>query len=635
MAYIINKSDGSVLTTIEDATLDVSTSIGLVGRNYTGYGEIQNENFIFLLENFAGPSAPTKPIKGQTWYDTKIPALFVYNGVNWSPIGSPTISDTPPGEALGAFWLKSTSNQLYIFTGIVWELIGPQAVPGFGTTRAESSQLIDNVNVAHAVIKMYVNNSIDAIWASEEFIINDSNSIVGFYKLGKGLTLSTLATIKSTLDGNAKTATKFETSRTINGITYDGTADVTITSNTTNSLIQGNFIIGGNFNGSSQIKWDVNATPFNEGNKIVSRDALGNFEASNITAVSVTGTLLGNVSTISGTSSFNNISCNTIIGNTFSGNAASASRLASPRLINGVAFDGTQNITVLSNAELLAGGFINSAVTISNLEKVGTLTDLSIADAGVTIGADKLKIRVESGVPTIRGQATSLHVTLENGPLVTLATPAYGLTAGGLFASAILGDNVSNIGAPDKKFGNIYASNIFGNADSATVLKTARRINTVPFDGSSDITITDPSKFSLTGGTISGAVTINGHLTIPQVPSIGTHAVNKDYVDNFILGRPISFSLDVQGLDITGSGVNSVVSIINALAPPSDLPVGTICRIASTVQNITSTPVLTTMQYISIRYVTNVNITTTVQPPYRNNNLVYRSTKDTWVYVSS
>lgn len=635
MAYIINKSDGSVLVTLEDATLDISTSLGLVGRNYTGYGEIQNENFVFLLENFSGPSAPSKPVTGQTWYDTKIPALFVYNGSGWSPIGSPTISDTPPGEAIGAFWLKSTSNQLYIFTGIVWELIGPQAVPGFGTTRAESSQIIDNVNVAHAVIKMYVNNSIDAIWAAEEFIINDSNSIAGFYKLGKGLTVSSLATIKSTLDGNAKTATKFETSRKINGITYDGTTDITITSNTTNSLIQGNFIIGGDFNGSSQVIWDVNATPFNEGNKIISRDAAGNFEAGNIKASSISGTLLGNVTTVSGTSSFNDISCNAITGSTFSGNAGSASRLASPRLINGVAFDGTQNIVVPTNAEFLGGGFINSNVKISNLEKVGTLSDLSIADAGISISNDKLKIRVESGVPTVRGQADSLQLILETGPSITFATSAYGLTAGGLFASAILGDNVSNIGAPTKKFGNIYASNLFGNADSATVLKTARRINSVPFDGSSDITVTDPSKVPLTGGTISGEVTINGYLTIPQVPSIGTHAVNKDYVDNFILGRPLAFSLDTSGLDITGSGPNSVVSIINALSPPYDLPVGTICRIASTMQNITTTAKVTTMRYISITYVTNVTVTPTVFNPFRNNNLVYRSTKDTWVYVSS
>ena len=45
MAYTINKSDGTVLTTVADATLDETTNLGLIGQGYSGYGEIQNENF--------------------------------------------------------------------------------------------------------------------------------------------------------------------------------------------------------------------------------------------------------------------------------------------------------------------------------------------------------------------------------------------------------------------------------------------------------------------------------------------------------------------------------------------------------------------------------------------------------------
>jgi hypothetical protein len=49
MPYIINKYSGSELVVLQDGTLDTSTSIGLLGRNYVGYGEVQNENFLFLL----------------------------------------------------------------------------------------------------------------------------------------------------------------------------------------------------------------------------------------------------------------------------------------------------------------------------------------------------------------------------------------------------------------------------------------------------------------------------------------------------------------------------------------------------------------------------------------------------------
>jgi hypothetical protein len=75
MAYIINKFDGSPLLVLEDGTLDTSTSLGLLGRNYVGYGETQNENFLFLLENFANNNPPSIPITGQTWFNKTTTAL--------------------------------------------------------------------------------------------------------------------------------------------------------------------------------------------------------------------------------------------------------------------------------------------------------------------------------------------------------------------------------------------------------------------------------------------------------------------------------------------------------------------------------------------------------------------------------
>ena len=54
MAYIINKTNGEQLLILEDGTLNTDTSLGLLGKNTIGYGEVQNENFVHLLENFAG-----------------------------------------------------------------------------------------------------------------------------------------------------------------------------------------------------------------------------------------------------------------------------------------------------------------------------------------------------------------------------------------------------------------------------------------------------------------------------------------------------------------------------------------------------------------------------------------------------
>lgn len=70
MAYTIVKSDGTVLTTIADGTINTtSTSLGLPGRNYAGYGSQIDTNFVHQIENFAATTPPANPLRGQLWYD--------------------------------------------------------------------------------------------------------------------------------------------------------------------------------------------------------------------------------------------------------------------------------------------------------------------------------------------------------------------------------------------------------------------------------------------------------------------------------------------------------------------------------------------------------------------------------------
>ena len=70
MAYTVNKTSGAVLTTISDGTIDTTTDLTLIGKNYAGYGEFLNENMVKMLENFANTSAPSSPLAGQMWWDT-------------------------------------------------------------------------------------------------------------------------------------------------------------------------------------------------------------------------------------------------------------------------------------------------------------------------------------------------------------------------------------------------------------------------------------------------------------------------------------------------------------------------------------------------------------------------------------
>lgn len=78
MAYTIVKSNGQVLTTIPDGTINTtSTSLALPGRNYAGYGQYIDTNMVWLTQNFANTSPPANPLQGQLWYNTNANTLYV------------------------------------------------------------------------------------------------------------------------------------------------------------------------------------------------------------------------------------------------------------------------------------------------------------------------------------------------------------------------------------------------------------------------------------------------------------------------------------------------------------------------------------------------------------------------------
>ncbi len=74
MSYTIIKTDGTVLTTIADGTLNTtSTSVALPGRLYPGYGQVVDTNFVHIIENFADVAPPENPLQGQLWFNTNDP----------------------------------------------------------------------------------------------------------------------------------------------------------------------------------------------------------------------------------------------------------------------------------------------------------------------------------------------------------------------------------------------------------------------------------------------------------------------------------------------------------------------------------------------------------------------------------
>lgn len=95
MAYTIIRSNGDVLTTIQDGTINTgSTSLGLPGRNYAGYGQTLDTNFVRILENFANDSVPANPLRGQLWYNTSDGTLRICPADNTNTASSWAILNT-------------------------------------------------------------------------------------------------------------------------------------------------------------------------------------------------------------------------------------------------------------------------------------------------------------------------------------------------------------------------------------------------------------------------------------------------------------------------------------------------------------------------------------------------------------
>ncbi len=201
MPYSIDRYNGTTLTVIEDGTIDTTLDIKLIGKNYAGYGEVQNENFLHILESFSGTAAPPKPISGQIWYDSGLKKLKFYDATKWRTTGGAEVAPAAPtGLTTGDFWWDSSNDQLYANkNGTEFVLIGPQGVAGFGTTAMRSRAIRDVGNVNHAVIEAISDGDVVFVINSDsEFdldtVFHTDLAALGFTKIKTGVTMANTGT---------------------------------------------------------------------------------------------------------------------------------------------------------------------------------------------------------------------------------------------------------------------------------------------------------------------------------------------------------------------------------------------------------------------------------------------------------
>lgn len=199
MPYVINRWDGTPIVTVEDGTVTQSLDVKLIGKNYAGYGEIQNENFIHLLENFAGSQSPVNAISGQIWYDTSTKKLKFHTGDQiagvkiWKSAGGVEYGAEPSNPVVGDLWWDTVSSQLKVRQSSGWAVVGPQTA-GTGVTQMRSRTIrgwplgasqTTTQPISYSIIVATINDEVVYIVSKDDFVIfidptDNTSDIQGF-----------------------------------------------------------------------------------------------------------------------------------------------------------------------------------------------------------------------------------------------------------------------------------------------------------------------------------------------------------------------------------------------------------------------------------------------------------------------
>jgi hypothetical protein len=213
MAYTINTYNNTPVASVADGTIDTTLDIKLIGKNYSGYGEAQNENFVYLLENFAGTTPPPNRIKGQIWFDSGSKKLKFYDGLSFRTTGGAEVAPVtapPSGLTQGDFWWDTSNQQLKAWDGNAFVLIGPQTKAS-STTEMRSMEVVATTQTGgatHQVIAAYVGNDVAFIVSKDAmFELAQASQITGFGKIQQGITLRN--TTDDTQLGQTTTAHRF------------------------------------------------------------------------------------------------------------------------------------------------------------------------------------------------------------------------------------------------------------------------------------------------------------------------------------------------------------------------------------------------------------------------------------------
>jgi hypothetical protein len=199
MAYTITLTNGTTFATIPDGTINQSSSMTLVGKNYAGYGQFLDDNFIHLLENFSANTAPPAPLTGQLWWDSANTLLKVYGGgtAGWKTLSGATASASQPSPSIqGDLWYDTFTQQLKVCSVSgspgTFIVVGPAYSSAQGQSGAIPLTIADS-STGYVVTGLYASNQLIGIFSGASDFVPAGNSAAyqtNFPKIYKGFTVT-------------------------------------------------------------------------------------------------------------------------------------------------------------------------------------------------------------------------------------------------------------------------------------------------------------------------------------------------------------------------------------------------------------------------------------------------------------
>jgi len=461
MAYTINLTDGNVFATIADGTVNTSSSMILVGKNYAGYGEFLDENFIHLLENGSNTTAPSAPLTGQLWWDKTNSLLKVYNGTIFKTISAATSSATQPtSNVQGDLWYDTVNQQVKVYTGAAFIVVGPAFSSSQGTTGAIPETINDSSASPHFVTSLYVNNTRVAIVSKDATFTPAAPINTDFPSIFNGITLwnsgspvfggsATNSQLLDNLDSTdfmratANTATSGTLQVNNNTGLFVGTSNAAVISQTSNDGVVRSGISGGNL----VIQANVGGTLFDVARAL---GASGTFAVSNAatvgTTLSVTGNITGaNLNTGAQVVATGNVTGGNIVTAgliTATGAITSTANVTGGNLRTGGLVSATGNIT--SAANIAGTFFIGNGSQLTGLSAAVSVTKFSNGTTEGNVGESGGNINFN-----VAGTSNVAVFTTTGGVFTGLTTPSI----------AKSGTNaVGNIGSASNYFNRVFAT---------------------------------------------------------------------------------------------------------------------------------------------------------------------------------